>query len=85
MPGIAQALKCDAGQLGLIALGHKLVLDLSYFEWNGTDQKGLMEAFGHPPEVCMGVIGFEEEEAWRHFQDKVLKDLRLVELPTKKD
>jgi hypothetical protein len=56
---IARALKCDAGQIGTIEMKGGRRVDVSFFEWDGTDEKGLMEAFGHSPDVCMGVSGFE--------------------------
>jgi hypothetical protein len=60
-PGIVDVLKCDAGQVGLIAAGRGGVLEVSYFEWDGTDETGLMEAFAHSPDVCMGVTGSKLE------------------------
>lgn len=61
-PGVATVLKCDAGEVGLIGLGRTGVVEVNYFEWDSTDRKGLMEAFAHSPEICMGAIGSKVEK-----------------------
>lgn len=60
-PGITEILKCDGSQSGLIAGGRVGVVEVNYFEWDQTDEKGLVEAFRHSPEECMGAVGFEVE------------------------
>lgn len=68
-PGIVESLKCDTAQMGKITGQGGRQVEVGFFEWDGADEQGLIQAFGHSPDVCMGVAGYEVEEFLpnRHF------------------
>lgn len=60
--GTLAVLKCDRDQTGKISGPGGRQVEVSYFEWDGTDEQGLMEAFSHSPDVCMAAAGNKVEE-----------------------
>lgn len=56
-----EILKCDSGQTGKITSPGGRQVEVSYFEWDGTDEQGLKQAFSHSPEVCMAAAGNQVE------------------------
>jgi hypothetical protein len=60
-PRVAGQLHFDHGQTGTIQMGVGRMIDVNYFEWNETNATGLGDAFGHPPDLCMGNAGMKVE------------------------
>jgi hypothetical protein len=54
---VVKMLSCDHSLGGWIDGGDGRRISVNYFEWNNTEVTGLSDAFGHAPEVCMGVLG----------------------------
>jgi len=61
-PGVMDALRCDAASVGKIEFDGGRSIEVSFFEWDGTDRTGLMQAFGHSPDVCMAASGHKVQE-----------------------
>jgi len=60
-PQVADLLHYDHGQTGTIQMGLGRMIEVNYFEWDETNATGLADAFGHPPDLCMGNVGMMVE------------------------
>lgn len=63
LPGVyeraAPVLRCSSGQVALFRSQEGLAVHGAFFEWNDADTGSVLEAFRHPPEICMGAIGMK--------------------------
>lgn len=55
----APMLRCTDGRTVFVRTPEGVTLNLSFFEWLGTDTGSVLEAFRHVPEICLGSVGLQ--------------------------
>lgn len=56
-PNIIKTLNCSGAIKGTITTEGPERISVSFIKWDNIQDKGLNQALGHPPEVCMGSVG----------------------------